>query len=61
MKRLFLCVAAAAMLLGACERAPENLVQEDDYIKTSLEVIPGQYVVLVEGRLRLCQVRGNEL
>lgn len=37
------------MLLGACERAPENLVQEDDYIKTSLEVIPGQYVVLLKG------------
>jgi len=49
MKRLLLCVAAAAMLLGACERAPENLVQEDDYIKTSLEVIPGQYVVLLKG------------
>ncbi len=49
MKKLLLCVAAAAMLLGACERAPENLVQEDDYIKTSLEVIPGQYVVLLKG------------
>lgn len=49
MKRLLLCVAAAAMLLGACERAPENLVQEDDYIKTSLEIIPGQYVVLLKG------------
>lgn len=49
MKRLLFCVATAAMLLGACERAPENLVQEDDYIKTSLEVIPGQYVVLLKG------------
>jgi len=49
MKRLFLCIAAAAMLLGACERTPENLVQEGDYIKTSLEVIPGQYVVLLQG------------
>ncbi len=49
MKRLLLCVAAAAMLLGACERAPENLVQEDDYVKTSLEIIPGQYVVLLKG------------
>ena len=49
MKRLFLCVAAAAMLLGACERAPENLVQENDFVKTSLEVIPGQYVVLLKG------------
>lgn len=48
MKRLFLCVAAAAMLLGACERAPESLTQQDDYIKTSLEVIPGQYVVLLK-------------
>lgn len=37
------------MLLGACERAPENLVQEDDFIKTSLDVIPGQYVVLLKG------------
>ena len=49
MKKLLLCVTAAVMLLGACERAPENLVQEDDYIKTSLEVIPGQYVVLLKG------------
>ncbi len=49
MKKLLLCVAAAAMLLGACERTPENLVQEDNYIKTSLEVIPGQYVVLLKG------------
>ncbi len=48
MKKLLLCVAAAAMLLGACERAPENLVQ-DDYVKTSLEIIPGQYVVLLKG------------
>ena len=49
MKKLFLCVAAAALLLGACERAPEPVTQEDDYIKTSLEVIPGQYVVLLKG------------
>jgi subtilisin family serine protease len=49
MKRLLLCVAAAALLLGACERAPETISQEDDYIKTSLEVIPGQYVVLLKG------------
>lgn len=49
MKKLFLCAAAAALLLGACERSPEPAVQEDDYIKTSLEVIPGQYVVLLKG------------
>ncbi len=49
MKRLFLSVAAAALLLGACERAPEPVVQEDDFVKTSLEVIPGQYVVLLKG------------
>lgn len=49
MKKLLLCVAAAALLLGACERTPENLVQENDYIQTSLEVIPGQYVVLLKG------------
>jgi subtilisin family serine protease len=49
MKKLFLCAAAAALLLGACERAPEPVTQEDDYIKTSLEVIPGQYVVLLKG------------
>ena len=48
MKRLLLCVAAAALLLGACERTPENLTQKDDYIRTSLEVIPGQYVVLLK-------------
>ncbi len=49
MKRLLLSVAAAALLLGACERAPEPVVQEDDLVKTSLEVIPGQYVVLLKG------------
>ncbi len=49
MKKLLLFAAAAAMLLGACERTPETIVQEDDYIKTSLEVIPGQYVVLLKG------------
>jgi len=49
MKKLLLCVAAAALLLGACERTPEPIVQEDDYIKTSLEVIPGQYIVLLKG------------
>jgi subtilisin family serine protease len=49
MKRLLLSVAAAALLLGACERAPETVVQEDDLVKTSLEVIPGQYVVLLKG------------
>jgi len=49
MKKLFLCAAAAALLFGACERAPEPVTQEDDYIKTSLEVIPGQYVVLLKG------------
>ena len=49
MKKLLLCAAAVALLLGACERAPEPVTQEDDYIKTSLEVIPGQYVVLLKG------------
>ena len=49
MKKLLLCAAAAALLLGACERATEPVTQVDDYIKTSLEVIPGQYVVLLKG------------
>lgn len=49
MKKLLLCAAAAALLFGACERASEPVTQEDDYIKTSLEVIPGQYVVLLKG------------
>ena len=49
MKKLLLCAAAAALLLGACERAPEPVAQEDGYITTSLEVIPGQYVVLLKG------------
>ena len=49
MKKVFLCAAAAALLFGACERAPEPVNQDDDYIKTSLEVIPGQYVVLLKG------------
>jgi len=49
MKKILLFAAAAALLLGACERSPEPVAQEDDYIKTSLEVIPGQYVVLLKG------------
>lgn len=49
MKKLCLLVAAGILMFGACERAPENLTQKDDYIKTSLEVIPGQYVVLLKG------------
>ena len=49
MKKLLLSVAAVLLLLGACERAPESLTQQDDYIKSSLEVIPGQYVVLLKG------------
>lgn len=49
MKKFLLCAAAAALLLGSCERAPEPVTQEDDYVKTSLEVIPGQYVVLLKG------------
>jgi subtilisin family serine protease len=49
MKKILLCAAAAVLLLGACERAPEPVTQEDDYIKTSVEVIPGQYVVLLKG------------
>ena len=49
MRKILLCAAAVALLLGACEKAPGPSVQEDDYIKTSLEVIPGQYVVLLKG------------
>lgn len=49
MKKLLLSVAAVLLLLGACERAPESLTQQDDYIKSSLEVIPGQYIVLLKG------------
>ena len=49
MKKILLCAAAVALLLGACERTPEPFIQEDDYINTSLEVIPGQYVVLLKG------------
>lgn len=49
MKKFLLCAAAAALLLGACERDSEPVTQESDYIKTSLEVIPGQYVVLLKG------------
>ncbi len=49
MRKLLLCAAAVALMLGACERSPEPAVQEDDYIKTSAEVIPGQYVVLLKG------------
>jgi subtilisin family serine protease len=49
MKKLLLCAAAVALLLGACESAPDPVPQEDEYIKTSHEVIPGQYVVLLKG------------
>ncbi|TFH46391.1 MAG: S8 family peptidase [Bacteroidia bacterium] len=51
MKKLLLIFAAAALLVGACERSPEGLPQDDDqsYVKTSLETIPGQYVVLLKG------------
>ncbi|TFH48749.1 MAG: S8 family peptidase [Bacteroidia bacterium] len=51
MKKLLLIFAAAAFVVGACERSPEGLPQDDDqsYVKTSLETIPGQYVVLLKG------------
>ena len=50
MKKLLLIFATAALIVGACERTPENLQEGDDqsYVKTSLEVIPGQYVVLLK-------------
>ncbi|MCU0377210.1 MAG: S8 family serine peptidase [Bacteroidales bacterium] len=47
MKKLLFSLGAAVLILGACERAPETISQEDDFIKTSLDVIPGQYVVLL--------------
>lgn len=51
MKKLLLIFASAALIVGACERTPENLPESEDlsYIKNSLEVIPGQYVVLLKG------------
>src|SRR5512133_3529224 len=51
MKKLLLIFASAALIVGACERAPENLPENEglSYVKTSLEVIPGQYVVLLKG------------
>src|SRR5512133_857071 len=50
MKKLLLIFASAALIVGACERAPENLPENEglSYVKTSLEVIPGQYVVLLK-------------
>jgi hypothetical protein len=50
MKKL-LFIFTAALIAGACERAPEGLPQDEDqsFVKTSLEVIPGQYVVLLKG------------
>src|SRR5512133_469767 len=50
MKKLLLIFASAALIVGACERTPENLSESEDqsYVKTSLEVIPGQYVVLLK-------------
>lgn len=49
MKKLLLCFAATALLVVSCEKPPENLSQQDDLVRTSLEVIPGQYVVLLKG------------
>lgn len=51
MKKLLLIFASAALIVGACERTPENLPEGEDqsYVKNSLEVIPGQYVVLLKG------------
>jgi subtilisin family serine protease len=49
MKKIFLFAAAVALMLGACEKTPEPAFQEDDYVKTSMEAIPGQYVVLLKG------------
>jgi len=51
MKKLLLIFASAALIVGACERTPENLPESEglSYVKTSLEVIPGQYVVLLKG------------
>ena len=49
MKKLLLCCAAAALLLVSCEKPSENLSRQDDLVKTSLEVIPGQYVVMLTG------------
>ena len=49
MKKFVLCFAAAALLLGSCERSPEPVIQEDDYITTSDEIIPGQYIVMLKG------------
>jgi subtilisin family serine protease len=51
MKKLLLIFAAAALVVGACERTPDGLPQEDDqsFVKNSLEMIPGQFVVLLKG------------
>lgn len=49
MKKLLLCCAASALLLVSCEKPSENLSRQDDLVKTSLEDIPGQYVVLLKG------------
>jgi len=49
MKKLLLCCAAFALLFVSCEKSSENLSRQDDLVTTSLEVIPGQYVVLLKG------------
>lgn len=49
MKRFLFFAAAAAMMLTACETTPDQVTRTDDYVRTSLEVIPGQYVVLLKG------------
>jgi subtilisin family serine protease len=49
MKKLFLSCAAIVLLLVSCEKPSENISRQDDYVKTSMEAIPGQYVVLLKG------------
>ncbi len=50
MKKLLLCVAAIGMLLGACQKAPEDVLMNEgqDLVKTSTAVIPGQYIVMLK-------------
>jgi len=49
MKKILLSIAAVGLLLGACERAPETILMDEDQacVQTSDEIIPGQYVVVL--------------
>ena len=55
MKKTLIFIAAIGLLLGACERAPENEIMNDDqgFVKNITTPIPGQYVVVLKPDMSL--------